>query len=357
MKKLLFLIPFLIYQLGLSQVSYVSTDFADVGYSQIVSNSINDADYNFVQTGTNFNWNYSGLMPINQETISFVNPENTGYKQTWCTFNFYFLPAICNSQFSSNFNIATQLLGSIDLGEEGSFGNVYAHMRKTTANIQNRMVGIEIPLEGQTQKLVINYSSPDTLYEFPFTFNSTNTSVSQAAINLAPLFPLSITLAQERINTVEGWGSLTTPFGTFNNVLKMKTVLNALTTINNDGEIEEIPSITHEYKWFDKAYGIPVLEVSGQVVEGVWTADTVRYVDNQLSTNIQQLNDITLYPNPTSGKLFTNLRPEQLKSVEVYNLFGQIVAIDLNISHLNAGFYLVTIESDFGKITKKILKQ
>lgn len=356
MKKfLLFSITFFT-MIAFAQVSYLSTDFAAIGYSQFVSSSVNDADYNFVETAENFNWNYSGLVALNQETVSYINPNDTGYKDRWCLLNFLIVPTICNTQFNNNFNLATQLVESIDLGG-ASVGNVYAHMRKTATNLQNRMIGLEVPLDGNTEKIVINYTQPDTIYEFPFTFGSTNTSVSQAGLNLNPLLPISITIAQERINSVEGWGSLTTPFGTFENVLKMKTVLNTLTNINNDGEITEIPTITHEYKWFDKAHGIPVLEVTGPVVDGVWTAANIRYIDNELSTFNPTLDQIVVYPNPTNGELFTNLNKDNIQNISIYNLFGQKVGQNLDLSHLVSGFYLINIQSELGRITKKVLKK
>lgn len=355
MKKFLFLSLSLLSIFAFAQVSYLSTDFASIGYSQFVSNSVNDADYNFVETGTNFNWNYNGLVAINQENVSFINPNDTGYKLAWCFLNNYLFN--CNSQFNNNFNLATKLIE--DAALEG-FGaeNVYAHMFKTANNVQNRMIGAQVTVDGQTVPLILSYTQPDTIYTFPFTFGSTSTSVSQVALDLNTFnFPVIITIAQERINNVEGWGSLTTPFGTFDNVLKMKTVLNTLTNIDNDGEITEIPTITHEYKWFDKAHGIPVLEVSGQVVEGVWTATTVRYIDTQLSTNMPSLDEVVIYPNPTNGELFVNLPSEQIKAITVFNLFGQEVGQSLNLSHLTAGFYLVTIETEMGKISKKVLKR
>jgi hypothetical protein len=356
MKKILFFTFSISTSIFFGQVSYLSSDFANVGDSQFVSSTINNADYDFVQTGANFNWNYSGLIPINQESVSFINPNNTGYKERYCLFNFVPPGFLCNTLFNNNFNLATQFLGSIDLGGI-SFGNAYMHMRKTTGNVQNRMIGIEIPLGDNTEKIIINYSQPDTLYEFPFTFGSTSTSNSVSGLNLSPLFPFSFTIAQERINTVEGWGSLITPFGTFNQVLKMKTVLNTTTSINNDGQIFEVPTITHQYKWFDKAHGIPVLEVSGLVTNGVWTANSIRYIDNELNSNAPTLDQVVIYPNPTNGELFINLEGKKVKSISVVNLLGQEVGQSLDLSHLNAGLYLVNVETDMGNISKKIFKQ
>lgn len=355
MKKYLFSTILFITTHTFGQVSYLSTDFANIGYSQFVSSSINDADYNFTETGTNFNWNYNGLVALNQETVSFIDPNNTGYKLAWCFFNNYLFN--CNTQFNNNFNMASQLAQGIELEGFGA-DNVYAHFRKTSTNFQNRMIGAEVTTDGQTLPLILSYTLPDTIYEFPFTYGSNSTSVSQITLDLNSFnFPIIISIAQERINNVEGWGSLTTPFGTFDNVLKMKTVLNTLTNINNDGEITEIPSITHEYKWFDKTHGIPVLEVLGPVVDGVWTAANIRYIDNELSTFNPSFEQIVVYPNPTNGELYTNMPLENIQNISIYNLFGQKVGQNLNLSHLDNGFYIVTIETEWGNVNTKILKK
>jgi len=355
MKKILHLSLSFLTTIVFGQVTYLSTDFANVGYSQFVSSSLNDADYNFVETGANFSWNYNGLSAINQENVGFINPNDTGYKTNWCLLNGYLFN--CNSQFDQNFNLATEL-GS-NLGIEGlPIDNIFSHLRKTSSNLQNRMIGVEFDNNGTLVKIPLSYTNPDTIYEFPFTYNSANTSNSLLNFDATALgFPVNINITQTRVNLVEGWGSLTTPFGTFAQVLKMKTTINGVATIVNDGETTTTSFSSIEYKWFDKAHGIPVLEVSGPVVDGNWTAATIRYIDNELSTNTQNLDRVVIYPNPTNGELFINLSKEQIKNISVVNLLGQEVGQSLDLSHLNTGFYIVNIETDMGKISKKIFKQ
>ena len=70
--------------------------------------------------------------------------------------------------------------------------------------------------------------------------------------------------------------------------------------------------------------------------------------------NIEQ---IEIYPNPTSDKLFITM---DIDEVVFYNTIGQKVMVSTNnnidISHLESGVYLVNITSEQGSIIKRIVK-
>ena len=96
MKKIIFLLLCLKSVIGIAQTTYLSSDFAAINEQFIVSHSTTGLVGNdFVQTGTNFNWNYSTLIPSTQETLLYQNPNNAGYKTVWCFFNGYILN--CNT--------------------------------------------------------------------------------------------------------------------------------------------------------------------------------------------------------------------------------------------------------------------
>lgn len=78
------------------------------------------------------------------------------------------------------------------------------------------------------------------------------------------------------------------------------------------------------------------------------------------SINEIELADITLYPNPTSGKLTLDSNLD-IQEVELYDSFGRSVLKvnnnSFNISDLNAGTYLCTITLATGqRLTKKVFK-
>ena len=85
-----------------------------------------------------------------------------------------------------------------------------------------------------------------------------------------------------------------------------------------------------------------------------------------LSTNdFTTLNNISIYPNPTSNGAFSISSTEQLKSITVYNVNGQIIqeiknpntvtTETYNVNNLSTGFYLVQLASENGSVTKKVI--
>ena len=85
-----------------------------------------------------------------------------------------------------------------------------------------------------------------------------------------------------------------------------------------------------------------------------------------LSTeNFDNLDSITIYPNPSTNGTFSILSSVELSSIAIYNVNGQIVQEvrnpstvsneTYNISNLSTGFYLVKIDSEYGSTTKKII--
>ena len=74
---------------------------------------------------------------------------------------------------------------------------------------------------------------------------------------------------------------------------------------------------------------------------------------------ILELSEVSIYPNPTSELLNikTNAR---ITSVEMYDLLGKTVlqsstAERIMVNHLPAGVYMLSVKTDQGKLTKKVI--
>lgn len=262
------------------QSTYSSTNFASIDDSAFISNS--DATgliLDYTLTGENFNWDYSSLVPQTQDNLSWVNPTSTGYKTVWCLLNGYIFN--CNSQFNTNFNLATQITDGLVLQGMG-LTNIYDHFLKSNSSLSNKMLGAQITMNNTTVPFVLSYTDPDEVYDFPMNFNDNNTSTFALSADLSTLgVPLQISINGEREKLVEGWGTLITPFGTFNNTLKLKSTVTQTTSTTYNGTNQTIDQITITYQWFDPAYKIPVLEATGNEVNGLWVPTSVRYYDIQ----------------------------------------------------------------------------
>jgi len=280
MRKTITLLFLICIQICISQVSYNSTDFISIGEQYIVSKANSTlSSLNFTQTGANFNWDYSSLTINTQDEVSWIDPNNAGYKATWCLSNGYI--ANCNTNFNNAFNLANQKVESIEIGGYG-LTNLVSHYKKSATDLQNKMLAGTIVIGNINVPMTIDYTMPDIEYQFPIQFNDNYTHTSQFEIDLTSLgVPIQYTTNAQRTNLVEGWGSLITPYATFANVLKMKTTVISTVTLTTSSGPNTTTTTTISYKWFDPNYGIPVLEVSGEVIASQWVPTVATYIDNQ----------------------------------------------------------------------------
>ena len=84
-----------------------------------------------------------------------------------------------------------------------------------------------------------------------------------------------------------------------------------------------------------------------------------------LSADSFQSNSFTMYPNPVLDILNVNSNLLEIKSITIADINGRIVkqilelnkqTSQINVSNLNAGIYIVTIDSEEGSTVKKFIK-
>ena len=71
------------------------------------------------------------------------------------------------------------------------------------------------------------------------------------------------------------------------------------------------------------------------------------------------LNDISIYPNPSSSYLFLN--NSTVLEAKVYDLKGKLILIEnitnkLDISYLDKGVYIIKFSDGSGELIHKIIK-
>ena len=80
---------------------------------------------------------------------------------------------------------------------------------------------------------------------------------------------------------------------------------------------------------------------------------------------VNELESVKLYPNPTDGQLIIDNRQLLIENVEIYDIYGRKLLEQkaesrkqkaMDISHLNAGIYFVRVITEKGTVTKKIVK-
>jgi len=279
MKKIIQIMSIFLCTTGYSQITYNSTDYAAIADSFHVSKaSTGLSSFDFAQTGVNFTWNY-GTLPVNQQRdIEWFDPVDGGYQNAWCASNTIFVG--CVAQFENYTNLAKYRVDSLSLGNF-SLTNVVDHYNKTTAALEYKMQGATINIGNIPVSIPSQYIDTDTIYNFPLNYADQDSSTSKYEMDLNTFgAPFRYVANRERINIVEGWGSLTTPFGNFASVLKVKTIIRKADTIYTDSLTIPVIDTLVEYKWFDAAYGIPVLQADGNYVLGTEVITGVTYIDD-----------------------------------------------------------------------------
>ena len=125
-------------------------------------------------------------------------------------------------------------------------------------------------------------------------------------------------------------------------------------------------SITETEVVYNCEYGYYVFAVEALYENGMTSVKIVKGVDYKDHTTVaeNQENAYNIYPNPTNGNI--TVSGESISLVEVYNICGQKVisletkasSVNVNMSELTAGVYMVKIVDNNGNATvNKVVKR
>jgi hypothetical protein len=145
--------------------------------------------------------------------------------------------------------------------------------------------------------LASQYSDEDEIYQFPLEYNDSDVSTFRFKFEVPGQQFISYLQKGTRTNVVDAWGSITTPYKTYKDVIRVKTILDQVDSLVTPLGNTPIPRRQLIYKWLSTDEKVPVLEIRGTLVNGTYTPSEVLYRDS-----FQGLPDIF---NPTEP---TNIR-------------------------------------------------
>lgn len=234
-----------------------------------------------------------------------------------------------------------------------NFGKAFYN--KTSAMMEQ--VG-ETGMQGQPT----TFSNPMTWLQFPVTFNQTFTDA------YAMTTPTGSRIGTVN-STIDAYGTLKTPAGTFPNVLRQKLVDNMVVNVSG----QEMTMTMTQYYWMTPSMSHYVMsliisEVTGLPVP-VPATYTVVYTEQGSGPSAIASPDalsaaVTVYPNPAGEKLFIRAEGMRIVSVSVYNILGQELfsskgeeKATLSLWHPGwaAGSYMLRINTDKGMVTKPVI--
>ncbi|MFN5182034.1 MAG: T9SS type A sorting domain-containing protein [Bacteroidota bacterium] len=298
-------------------------------------------------TGANVFWNFDTIQSIGQDVYRYKSSLQTPYA-------FYFLGL---NQYG------LKVADTVGLGTF-QFLDVYNFFKKTNTYFSAEGTGFKyqgIPLASQ-------YSDDDEIYTFPLNYgdhDSTTYSVTTA-------LGATISYAQKgyRINDVDGWGTVKTPYDSVKCIRVVSTSY-GVDSINFNGFGFSFPNAQRSYKWLSLTEKIPVLEVSGTLFNGNFNANQVRYRDiyqaplTSVDESIVDENNIYVFPNPAKEVVYIQNNSKSKISISLYDMRGavcfknesQISINEIKLNSLPTGVYQVVVSDVESRtiITKKII--
>lgn len=217
---------------------------------------------NFQNTGANLNWDFSKLIPQRQGVRSFLSSAQTPYSS-----------AVRN-------RIGEKLADTLSIGGFSLF-NVYDFFNASTSDFSLDFRGASVPTGLPfipTLNLTPSFSDKDEIYQFPLNYLDRDSSTFNVTFSnqLVGIFYQS---SGFRINHVDAWGTIITPYDTFN-AIKVVTDVVSFDSVNFANNGFGINQHVREYKWMTTSLRIPAFTVTGNVVAGVFIPTNVLYRDS-----------------------------------------------------------------------------
>ncbi len=260
-----------VFQL-IAQPTISNTSMPKSGDTLRYSNASSTALPSGWQTGGSAqSWDFSKLTSTSQGLFEYLSSSKTPYA-------FYFFNQI--GQKTAD----TISLGVITLT------NVYSFYTNNTKVFKAEGIGYS----ASGFPLAANYSDDDEIYQFPLNYNDKDTSTFKFNLTI-PGGIFSVISTGKRINLVDGYGTVKTPYKEYTDALRVKTIVDQVDTINSQFGKFGIPRKTISYKWLVGSERIPVMEILGnELPNGTFTPNQVRYRD-AYKTSSNPLAPVALY--------------------------------------------------------------
>lgn len=337
---------------GFGQITIDQGDMPSTGDTIRISTALNINQFNFEETGEDFTWDYSNLVSISQRVDTFIAVTET--------------PIFYWPFFIFSANLASPIISDSPFPEI-PLTDVYNFYNNSSNNYSDlgfaaTLFSLPIPFK---------FDSPDVVYDFPMNYGNADSSDSGFNLGLDDLGYIMV--ERERVNTVDGWGSLITPYGTFD-VLRLKSEVYEYDSIYIDSISIGIPVEREyiEYKWLAKGQKVPLLTVSTSLLGLV-----VDYVDS-LQTETTNIPDqfietgqlVRVFPNPAKETLSIDLIDRRTGFIDVtfFDIQGKAVSskktivlenkpVQINLSEFvsKPGNYFMQLSGNDFSLTKKII--
>ena len=343
--------------MSLAQITITTNDMPSTGDTIRKSTALNPSGTDYTLTGAGYSWDFTELLTISQTVDTFVSVSSV---PLW--YQIVFIP-----NFIANL---AQKYPEIDTIPEFQVVDPYRFFKNSSSSFND--VGFaftinEIPIP-------LKYNTPDVLYKFPMNYGNVDSSFSGIEFSIPDIGYIGID--RKRVNHVDGWGTLTTPYGT-HNVLRLKSTVTENDTIYIDS-IQFGTSINRlytEYKWLGSGFGEPLLQVYEEGPLATYTfIDSIRDPLLVVNPAFPYETEFVVIPNPlqSSGSVYFAQPSAGKVKISVLHVTGTEAAIvydgflpegehritlDQSIQKLHKGLYILQLQNEFRVLTQKMIIQ
>ena len=330
--------------------------------------------------GANQTWNYAGLTPLSQRVESFVPASIVTATSLFYSFTFGALGGANRATVASPQALPIPTGANLPIAVTDTYQ--FYNLAAAGATPQDfRSVGFGASLNGTA--IPVTYASAaqqDVIYRFPLSFASLADSSKSFFSTPAVITTVGyLSQKRKRVNTPDAWGTLTTPFGTFQTVRIVTRLIDhdSVAFGGTPGQGFDIP-LTREYKWLAKGQHVPVLTITTRLVAGQEVVSGVEYRDIyrriiRLATRDAALEaGLSAAPNPSAvGSALTLSVPAGSGPLTIWAtdvvgrlLFRRSYAAGTGSVSIGAeafgsfrGVALLTVQTARGTATRRVVRE
>lgn len=333
-----------------AQITIDQPDMPSANDTVVISSTLDQWSIDPTLTDTNYFWDFSFLTHTNikLDTFKAVSSFPFGYQV-------YFNNQAQYPTHKANFGVRGQ---DISIPNFISITDVHDFYKVDNGGYKN--VGYGATLEGFP--ISVRNIPIDTVYKFPLNYGDSYTSHSESSLNIPTIGYYG--REKDVIAEVDGWGTVQTPYGTFD-ALRVKLTIDQVDTVYaTDFSFGlRIPRPTEiQYHWLTNGQKIPVLQINTSL--GLITS--IRYKDfpRDVSTEEFAKFEFTLYPNPAQEYITVTLPEHGASFVEIKSMDGKLItqhkneggnSVKINTSSLSAGVYLIQVHQNGNTATRKFV--
>lgn len=339
-----------------SQITISETDFSDGGDTVRISLATNPSiDYS--STGANYVWDFTDLIPESQELLNYQDLSNASM-----VVNVVYGTFAAQNYRATNFKESNAL----PLDQIGSFlpvniSAVNEYSKNATDSVTS--VGMSAVIDGT--EIPFKSDTIETRYKLPLNYLDSYSSRGYTNLDMNPIYDAIWRQYRTRNSIVDGWGSVSTPFGTFDALRVVHTIDETdslYITFSGIGYWVELPiPQTRLYEWLSNGEKEPVLRITTRMVGGSGSVSSIEYRDQyrNIETSLdktEMLDEIVeIYPNPVIDKLVIKTSAD-IYRFSIVDVSGKVVMSNrfeknnftIDVSTLQRGNYLLLLENETG---------